>query len=231
MALLSSQAMAAADKTRVVIVDDHPLFRQGLSQVVVSDPRFQLIAEADNGRSALDLILKQKPDVAVLDINLPQLSGLEIARALQTEKSKVRVIILTMHKEEATFNQAMNLGVRGYVLKDNAVTDIINCLVSVARGEPYLSPSISAYLLRRHSRSETLASQKPGLESLTTAERRILRLIAQNKTSKEIGAELFISPRTVESHRANISDKLELKGANRLLQFALENRDALNQLN
>jgi DNA-binding NarL/FixJ family response regulator len=214
-------------KTKVLIVDDHPLFRHGLRQVVESDPRFEVVGEAGDGETALQLIQELKPDVAALDVNLPGISGLEIARKLQGKKNSTRVIILTMYKEEETFNRAMDFGVKGFVLKENAVEDILNGIAAVAKGEHYLSPSISGYLVRRRGRAESLAADKPGLDTLTKAERRILKLVAEKKTSRQIAAELFISPRTVEAHRANISAKLELQGSHSLLHFALENRDAL----
>jgi DNA-binding NarL/FixJ family response regulator len=217
-------------KIRVIIVDDHPLFRQGLRQVIQSDPRFELAGESDDGEAALQLIQQVKPDVAVLDVNLPRMSGLEVAMILQTKKLKVGLVVLTMLKDEQAFNQAMNLDIKGYVLKENAAEEILNCIASVAEGNPYVSPSLTSYLLRRRNRAEALATRTPSLEDLTTAERRILKGIAQKKTTKEIAAELFISPRTVETHRANISSKLMLKGPNSLLQFAVEHRDALKQL-
>jgi DNA-binding NarL/FixJ family response regulator len=213
-----------------MIVDDHPLFRQGLRQAVDGDPRFEVAGEADDGRRALDLILKIQPDVAVLDVNLPGLNGLEVAAALRSKRSKVSVVILTMLKDEQAFNKALNLGIHGYVLKENIAEDILNCIAAVSRNEAYVSPALSDFLLRRRSRTEALASHKPGLDDLTVAEKRILKRVASGKTNREIAAELFISPRTVETHRANICEKLELTGTNRLLQFALENRDALNQL-
>ena len=208
-------------------MDDHPLFRQGLRQVIEADARFELIAEAGDGIVALQLIQEKKPDVAALDVNLPGLSGLEIARNLQGKRLSTRIIILTMYKEEETFNRAMDFGVKGFVLKENAVEDILNGIATVATGEHYLSPSISGYLVRRRGRAEMLAEKKPGLEDLTRAERRILKLIAEKRTSREIAAELFVSPRTVEAHRANISAKLELRGSHSLLLFALENRNLL----
>ena len=214
-------------RVKVLIVDDHPLFRQGLRQVVETDKRFELVAEAENGETALQLIHEKKPDIAVLDVNLPGLSGLDVARRLQGKRLRTRIIILTMYKDEETFNRAMDLGVKGFVLKENAVQDILNSLAAVAAGEHYLSPSISGYLVRRRGRAEALAEEKPGLDDLTKAERRILKLIAEKKTSREIAAELFISPRTVEAHRANICAKLELRGSHSLLQFALENRSAV----
>jgi len=216
-----------AGKTSVLIVDDHPLFRQGLRQVIMEDARFDLMAEAGDSNTALKIILEKKPDVATIDINLPGLSGLEIARTVQAKRLPTRIIILTMHNDEDTFNRAMDLGVMGFVLKENAVEDILKGIAAVAQGEHYLSPSISGYLVRRRSRADLLAAKKPGIEDLTKAERRILKLIAEKKTSPQIAAELFISPRTVDAHRANICDKLELHGSHSLLHFALENRGSL----
>jgi DNA-binding NarL/FixJ family response regulator len=214
-------------KIKVLIVDDHPLFRSGLRQIIVSDSRFELAGEAGDAEAALRLIREKKPAVAVLDVNLPGVSGLEVARRLQGKRPPVGLIMLTMYKEESILNRALDFGVKGFVLKENAVEEIIRAIAAVAAGEHYLSPSLSGHLVRRRGRAEMLAAQKPGLEDLTKAERRVLKLVAEKKTSRQIGAELFISPRTVEAHRANICSKLELRGSHSLLQFALENRSAL----
>jgi DNA-binding NarL/FixJ family response regulator len=215
------------EKIKVLIVDDHPLFRKGLRQVVEGDPSIELVGETGDGEVALRLIQEKKPDVTVLDINLPNLSGLDIARKLQGKRQITQVVMLTMHKEEEIINHALDIGVKGFVLKENAVEEILKAIAGVAAGEHYLSSSISSYLVRRRSRSEVLAAKKPGLDDLTKAERRILKLVAEKKTSREIAAELFISPRTVEAHRANICAKLALSGSHSLLQFALENRSAI----
>jgi DNA-binding NarL/FixJ family response regulator len=215
------------EKIKVLIVDDHPLFRKGLRQVIEDDPSLELVGETGDGEAALQLIQEKKPDIAVLDINLPNLSGLGIARKLKGKRSATHVVMLTMHKEEEIINHALDIGVKGFVLKENAVDEILKAIAAVAAGEHYLSSSISSYLVRRRSRSEALAVQKPGLDDLTKAERRILKLIAEKKTSREIATELFISPRTVEAHRANICNKLALTGSHSLLQFALENRSAI----
>ena len=214
----------------VVIVDDHPLFRAGLKQVIQSDARFKLLAEAETGGEAMRLIGDLVPDLAVLDVNLPDMTGLEIADTLRAEGIGTRFVVLTMLKDEHAFNKAMNLGIDGYVLKENAGTEIVSCMVAVAEGQAYVSPSLTGFLLRRRGKAETLATHKPGLADLTTAERRILKRIAQKKTSREIAAELHVSPRTVETHRTNICTKLSLKGTNSLLQFALENRESLSSL-
>ncbi|MET0657309.1 MAG: response regulator transcription factor [Steroidobacteraceae bacterium] len=222
--------MTSGDKIRVVIVDDHPLFRHGLKQVVEADERFELLGEADCGRTALHLIATKTPQLAVLDLGLPDISGLQLAATLRKQNSATQIVVLTMLKDEQAFNHAIDLGIQGYVLKENAVTEIINCMLAVAAGRAYVSPSISGYLLRRRSRAAALAAREPGLEDLTVAERRVLKRIAEKKTSKVIAAELAVSPRTVETHRAKICSKLGLKGSNSLLQFALENREALNSL-
>jgi len=215
---------------RVVIVDDHPLFRQGLRQVIEADPRFQLLAEAEDGKTAQRLVLQHQPDLVVLDVNLPDMTGLEVAERLRAARANARFVVLTMLKDEQAFNKAMNIGIDGYVLKENAGSEIVNCLIAVAAGNAYVSPSLTGFLLRRRGRAEALAVHRPGLTDLTTAEKRILKRIAEKKTSREIAAELHVSPRTVETHRTNICTKLSLKGSNSLLQFAIENREALSTL-
>lgn len=215
---------------RVVIVDDHPLFRQGLRQVIQADARFDLLAEADHGEAAKRLILQHRPDLAVLDVNLPDMTGLDVAAGLRKAGVGTRFVVLTMLKDEQAFNRALNIGIDGYVLKENAGGEIVSCMISVASGNAYVSPSMSSFLLRRRGRVAELASHQPGLSDLTTAEKRILKRIAEKKTSREIAAELSVSPRTVETHRTNICTKLSLKGSNSLLQFALENREALSEL-
>jgi DNA-binding NarL/FixJ family response regulator len=215
------------EKIKVLIVDDHPLFRSGLRQVIAGNPEFELAGEAGDGEAALKLIQETRPDVAVLDVNLPRLTGLEIAQRLHNKRSPTRIILLTMHKEEDMVNRALDFGAKGFVLKENAVEEILKAITAVAGGGHYLSSSISGYLVRRRGRAESLAAKKPGLDDLTKAERRILKLVSEKKTSPQIAAELFISPRTVEAHRANICTKLELHGSHSLLQFALENRSSL----
>lgn len=214
-------------RSKVILVDDHPTFRLGVRQVITGDARFEIVAEAGDGETALTVIRQLRPDIAVVDISLPKLDGLELIRRLVRERLRVRWVVLTMHLEESLFQAAMDLGAVGYVLKENAVDDILHCLQSVAAGDCYLSASVSKFLLRERQAQQALRQQAPGLDSLTPMERRILKLIAENKTSKQIGAELFISPRTVETHRRNLCLKLNLTGSHPLLQFALEHRAAL----
>jgi DNA-binding NarL/FixJ family response regulator len=214
-------------RVRTLIVDDHPLFRQGLRHLLSTEPRFDVVAEANNGLDGLDQAQQSKAEVVILDISLPGINGLEIARRLQANRSTAKVIILTMHGDEELFNKAMGLDVKGYVLKENAVHEIVNCLKAVASGGYYLTPSMSACLLQRRKRQEALEAAQPSVDNLTTGERRILRRIADNRTSKEIAKEFGVSYRTVEAHRANICSKLGLRGSHRLLQFSIEHRAEL----
>ena len=212
---------------RIIIADDHPIFRKGLRGTIEADPTLKIVAEAEDGEQALDLIQTLKPEIAILDMEMPHKDGFEVMQEIQEKKLPVLVIFLTMYKDERFFNAAMNRGAKGYVLKESAINDIITGIKAVASGQHFISPLLSTYLLNRHQRAASLAVQKPGLSNLTPAEREVLRLIAANKTSKQIADELFIAVRTVEKHRANISEKLELRGSHALLNFALEHKSEL----
>ena len=212
---------------RLLIADDHPLLRAGLRQVIATDPQIQIVAEAADGATALQLLTAHQPDVAVLDIEMPQLTGFALLRELRAQRLSTAVVFLTMYHDEEMFNEALDLGALGYVLKDSATTDITSAIRAAASGQPFISPAISAYLFNRATRTTTLLQQLPGLNNLTPTERRVLKLIAENKTSKEIAAELFISYRTVENHRANICQKLDLKGSHSLLKFAFDHKSEL----
>jgi len=209
---------------QVYIVDDHPIFREGLAQVIRSDHRLELTGAAGDAVEALPRIRQLKPNVTILDVELPGRSGLDLAADLQRLQPPVPSIALTMHKDESLFNLAMDRGVAGYILKENAVTDLINGILAVARGQVFLSPTISGYLLRRRDRQQALHQQVPGLDTLTPMERRVLKLTAESLTCKQIGNSLFISHRTVETHRASVARKLGLRGSHTLLQFAIEHR-------
>ena len=213
---------------RLVIADDHPLLRIGLRQAIESDSRLKVLDEAGDGEMALDRIKALGPDVAVLDIEMPQLTVFDLLCAIREKNLPVEVIFLTIYKDEDMFNEALDLGAKGYVLKDSAITEIVGCIRAVAAGGHYISPAISSLLINRNTRSAELVKQKPSLNDLTPAERRILKLIAGNKTSKEIAAELLISHRTVENHRANTCQKLELKGSHSLIKFAFDHKSQLS---
>jgi DNA-binding NarL/FixJ family response regulator len=215
------------NEVRLVIADDHPIVLHGLKEMIEADTSLKVVGEAGDGVKALAQIQQLKPDVAVLDIDMPEMDGLTVAREIQRRRIAVQVVLLTIHREEELFQEAIDAGVRGYVLKDSATTDIIASIKAAAYGQPFISPQLSALLLNRRARSDALASQKPGLAALTPMERRILKLIADDKTSKDIAGQLFISYRTVETHRTNICRKLELKGNLALVKFALAHKSDL----
>jgi len=212
---------------RILIADDHALIRKGLRQIIEADTQYQVIGEAANGAQALELISHHKPDIAVLDVNMPERSGFEVVVELHKRKVETSIVFLTMHKDRTFFNKAMDLGAKGYLLKDSALEEIVNALNAVVRGKPFISPELSGYLLRRMDRIGLLAKQTPGLNDLTTTEKRVLKLIAAYKTSKEIAEELHIHYRTVDNHRTNIAAKLGLQGSHSLLKFAVEHQDEL----
>ncbi|HZS45198.1 MAG TPA: response regulator transcription factor [Blastocatellia bacterium] len=212
----------------IIIADDHPIVRGGLSKFIDAEPRFKVVAEASDGEEAVEKIQQLRPQIAILDIDMPKLDGFGVARELRKRKLDVEVIFLTIHSAEDLFNEAMDLGAKGYLLKESAITEIVSSIKAVSEGKHYLSPAISSYLIRRSTRAGDLAKQKPSLESLTQTERRILQLIAANKSSKEIAEELFINYRTVENHRNNICQKLDIHGHNALLKFALQNKSQLS---
>lgn len=211
----------------VLIADDHPVFRQGLRQVIESDPALHIVQEAGDGREALRCIREWKPGICILDIQMPQLDGLAIVRQMRAERLPGEVIFLTMYKEEELFNAALDLDVKGYVLKESAVNDILQGIHAVGAGHRYISPGLSDFLVTRRAGAEALRRRKPGLSDLTPSERRILKLIAEDKTSKEIAGELGLSPRTVENHRTNICTKLDVHGIHGLVKFAYDNKSRL----
>jgi DNA-binding NarL/FixJ family response regulator len=211
----------------IILAEDHPVFRKGLKDILAEKPGFRVVGETGVGSEVEGLAEELRPDVVLLDLNLPGKDGLMIAHDLMSRESGIRIVVLTMHREEAMFNRAMDIGVHGYVLKESAVQDIIESVRAVTRGEYFISPAISGYLVRRNEGRKALRSTHPSVDTLTPAEQRILHLVAANRSSKEIAGILFLSVRTVENHRQNISNKLGLRGSNSLLRFALENRSRL----
>ncbi|MEW6127274.1 MAG: response regulator transcription factor [Acidobacteriota bacterium] len=213
---------------RIIIVDDHPIFRQGLRQVIEKHPEFSIIGEANDGESAIALIAETQPDVVILDIDMPKMDGFEVVKQLKEKALSTHIIFLTMHKSEEMFNEALNLGVKGYVVKESAVIDILQGIKTVYAGEFYFSPQLMAHLINRKKQITALYKQKPSLSTLTATERKILLMISEQKTSRQIADELYISIRTVENHRNNICHKLHLKGTHSLVKFALDNKSELH---
>lgn len=209
--------------THILLADDHPILRKGLREIIEEGENFSVVAETSNGESALALIEQYLPDIAVLDVDMPKMSGLEVAVAVQEKKLKTKIIILTMYDNENIFNRALDSGVLGYLLKDNAISEILEALQKVNEGKYYITPSLSEFLVKRAPNRQTREGQNI-LGQLSPTERKVLKLVSDNLTNKEIAEKLFISIRTVETHRNNICQKLNLQGPNALLKFAVENK-------
>lgn len=210
------------NKIRLIIADDHPLLIQGLISILKEEENIQVLGQASDGVMALELIRKFDPDIAILDIQMPDPGGLQIAELLRNENNKTKLIVLTMFKEESLIKKVLKLGVRGYVLKENAIDDIIDSINIVYEGGIYLSNNVSEVI--RDNSSDLLSGS---YQILTPTEKKILRLIGEGKSSKEIANELFISSKTVENHRGNICKKLGVTGFSALIKYALSNKMTL----
>src|SRR5262245_15799332 len=211
---------------RLLIADDHPLMRRGLRDAVAEDRQLTVVGEAVNGTAALEQIERLRPQLAILDIDMPGLDGFAIVRALLERKIATDIIFMTVHRDQRLFDEALRLGVNVYVLKDSSASDVLSAIRAVAAGEHFTSPALTSHLVRRR-RGEAALATAADLHSLTPTERRVLALLAEYKTSREIGDALHISCRTVQTHRANICSRLDLQGSHALMKFALDHKSEL----
>lgn len=210
-----------------MIADDHPIFRRGLVDLIENDGSFDIVGEAETGEKAIHLIKKLKPEIAIIDLSMPDKSGLDVVKEIRTASLPVEFIILTIYKDEEYIDKAIELDVRGYILKDNTENDLLTSMKSVVCGEYFMSHLISKHLVNRKRNMEEFEADIPFIKNLTKTERKVLKLTSQNKSCKETAGEMNISPKTVQNHRNNISHKLNLKGRNSLLLFAVENKSNL----
>lgn len=215
------------NEIRIVIADDHAIFRQGLRQVLEKEAGLRVVAEAGDGGAALGRIRETQPDIARIDIEMPVRDGFSIARTIRDSHLPVEIIFLTMYRDELHLNEALSLGVKGYVLKDSAVVEVVDSIRAILAGESYVSPALTTHLLKRAQRASALAHERPSVAQLTPAERHVLALLAEYRTSKEIAATLGVSVRTIENHRANICTKLEMHGHHALVKFAIQHKSEL----
>lgn len=215
--------MVNLKELNVVIADDHAFLLQGLNDHLTSKG-LNVVGQAVDGTQALKLITDLKPDIAILDIEMPYLSGFSIAEICQKKEMKTKVVILSFHKEPDFIKQAKRLGIAGYILKEDASNEILQCLEAINNGENYFSQTLTT---ERGNEQDKLGL----VADLTPSERKILRLVAQKMSTQDIAEQLFISDRTVEKHRSNIISKLQLSGqSNSLTEWALENKVILNNL-
>jgi len=204
---------------RILLADDHTLVRAGIRSLLESVPGLTVVAESGDGREALELIVKHRPDVALLDIGMPGLSGIEVARRSAQESPRTKVIILSMHADATYVRQAMRAGVAGYLLKGAAVVELPFAVQSVMRGETYLTPRISQAVVDGYLRDG--GDEPTPLEALTDRQREILQLVAEGKSTKDIAHLLDLSVKTVETHRTRIMERLDIHDVPGLVRFAI----------
>jgi len=208
---------------RIVMADDHPVVRKGLRLSIEEYEGIEVVAEAGDGEVALKQIRQFAPDIAILDVDMPKLDGLGVAKEVRKLSLPTKIIFLTLHTDVDFFHASFDAGGHGYILKDSGTEDIVAGIRAVVSGQMYVSPGMTRHLVNERN-TKPPAPERGVMDILTPSERSIMKLIAEGKSSKEIGEELGIHYRTVENHRTNICRKLEIEGANALLRFALQNK-------
>ena len=206
-------------KIRVLLADDHSIVREGLRKLLEAHGGFEVLGECADGVDAIELAIRLAPDIVVMDVWMPRLSGIEATRRIMRLPGSTRVMMLTMHKARTQVEEALRAGAAGYVLKDAPATEVIAALDAIHRGECYLSPSITQQVV--DSLAHPGGPESSPLAGLTEREREVLQLIAEGLTSKEIAAQLGVSLKTVEAHRANLMDKLNIHKVSGLVRFAI----------
>ena len=206
---------------RILLADDHTVVRQGLRKVLEECPQWQVVAEAGDGREAVRQAEELKPDVAIIDVAMPLLNGIETTRQIVRRSPGTRVLVLSMHSDEAYVNQILKAGATGYLLKDSADVDLLQGVDAVSNGKSFFSPGIAKVMLDDYVRQLADKGITDRYESLSEREREIFQLIAEGKANKEIAALLSISPSTVETHRARIMEKLDLHSAAEIVLYAV----------
>jgi len=212
--------------TSILIADDHPIFVDGIVSLIGGIDGFSVVSTAVNGKDALDKIPESYPDIVLMDINMPEMDGVEATRIIKDQYPDVKVIMLTMYDEIRLIKDVLEIGARGYILKNIGRDDLIKALETVSNGQPYLDPAVQEKMIISLSGNEEEAHDEPNAElvnSITQREMEILQLIAMGMTSGEIAKKLFISKNTVETHRKNLLGKLNVKNTAALLKFAYQN--------
>ena len=211
----------APDAKRIVIVDDHPLFRKGLEELIQSDDSFAVCGQAGNAAEAMDMIRKLSPELAIVDLSLPGANGIELIKHIRAEFPKLPILVLSMHDESLYAVRALRAGADGYVMKHEAMANVIQAIREVFDGRPYLSPAMAAQVITQFAHRQA-EGQADAVERLSDRELEVLELIGKGKEVREIAKLLHLSPKTVETHRAHIKDKLDLKNSREVARFALQ---------
>jgi len=208
------------DELRVLLGDDHTVLRQGLRKILEDRRDWRVVAEAGNGRDAVREAIELNPDVAVLDIGMPLLNGIEATRQIIRRAPTVRILILSMHSDQAYVTQAVQAGARGYLLKESAGSELIAAIAAVVAGKSFFSPAVAQVVFDDYVRSLTQRGITDRYDALSEREREVLQLVAEGKSSKEIADVLLISPATVETHRAHLLQKLGLRNTAEVVRYA-----------
>ncbi len=216
----SPECDIAQDK-KIVIVDDHPLFRKGLEQLVNSEGGFAVCGEAANAGEAMEVIRRLNPDLAIVDLSLPTANGIELIKNIRAEFSRLPILVLSMHDESLYALRALRAGANGYIMKHEAMANVIHAIHEVFNGRPYLSPALAAQVITKFARHGA-EGEVDVVSRLSDRELEILELIGKGNEVREIAKRLHLSPKTVETHRAHIKDKLDLKNAREVARFALQ---------
>ncbi len=205
-------------RIRILLADDHAVVRQGFKMILAAQPDMEIVGEAGNGREAVELAEKLRPEVVVMDVSMPELNGIEATRRLASSTPHTRVVALSVHKDSVYVREILRAGARGYLLKESVAGDLVSAVRAVASGEGYLSPAVSSAVLDDYRRHVT----NP-IDLLTSREREVLQMLAEGKTNKEIAGVLNLSVYTVDAHRGRIMEKLNLHSINELVRFAVRN--------
>ncbi len=205
----------------LVVADDHTMMRQGLCKIIDEQPDWHVVAQASDGREAVKLVLEREPHVAILDIGMPLLNGIEVTRQLSRRLPRLHVLILSMHAEEAYITQALQAGAQGYLLKDSADVELIRAVSSVAAGKSYFSPAVARVMLDDYVRHLAQKGIVDRYDSLSEREREIFQLVAEGHSNKAIAQLLSVSPATVETHRAHVFQKLDVHNTAELVLYAV----------
>jgi DNA-binding NarL/FixJ family response regulator len=208
------------EKIRIVLADDHPIVLDGLRNLIRAEPDFELVGEAASGLSALKIIREQRPDVAVLDISMPELNGIVLSRRLAGEMPGLRLLVLTLHEDRAYLNQALEAGVRGYVLKRSAVENLVQAIRAVMVGGLYIDPAIVGRVFENKQVNKRLAARKGVAPALTDREADVLKMAALGFTNKEIASRLDVGVKSIETYKARGLEKLGLKTRAELVRYA-----------
>jgi DNA-binding NarL/FixJ family response regulator len=211
------------EKIRILLVDDHTILREGVRSLLERQPDFEVVAEADNGRQALDLVRQLKPDVVLMDIAMPMLNGIHATEQIRRERRCTHVLILSQHESEEYIRRSLAAGASGFLLKDTTSTELVNAIRAVHRGESILSPAVTRLVIEDYLRWGDIRPKETN-NGLTARESEVLQLIAEGNTNKQIAEILCISIKTVQAHRSNLMNKLDLHDKAELIKYAIQKK-------